>query len=50
VVQADHASGFLNAQEQLMRDLVNLAIMIRGDGQVNPLTVVDGIDPPLSQS
>ncbi|MBE2267714.1 MAG: ParB N-terminal domain-containing protein [Anaerolinea sp.] len=28
-------------EEQLVRDLVNLAITIRDDGQVNPLTVVD---------
>lgn len=28
-------------EEQLFRDLVNLAITIRDDGQVNPLTVVD---------
>jgi hypothetical protein len=27
--------------EQLLRDLVNLAVTIRDDGQVNPLTVVD---------
>ncbi|MEO1439156.1 MAG: ParB N-terminal domain-containing protein, partial [Chloroflexota bacterium] len=31
----------LSAEEQLVRDLVNLAITIRDDGQVNPLTVVD---------
>ncbi len=28
-------------EEQFLRDLVNLAITIRDDGQVNPLTVVD---------
>jgi len=28
-------------EENLLRDLVNLAITIRDDGQVNPLTVVD---------
>jgi hypothetical protein len=28
-------------EEQLLRDLVNLAVTIRDDGQVNPLTVVD---------
>ena len=28
-------------EEQLLRDLVNLAATIRDDGQVNPLTVVD---------
>ena len=27
--------------EQLLRDLTNLAVTIRDDGQVNPLTVVD---------
>jgi len=31
----------LTPEEQLVRDLVNLAITIRDDGQVNPLTVVD---------
>ena len=31
----------LSAEEQLVRDLVNLAITIRDDGQVNPLTVLD---------
>ena len=31
----------LSAEEQLVHDLVNLAITIRDDGQVNPLTVVD---------
>jgi len=28
-------------EEQLLLDLVNLAVTIRDDGQVNPLTVVD---------
>jgi len=28
-------------EENLLHDLVNLAITIRDDGQVNPLTVVD---------
>jgi ParB-like chromosome segregation protein Spo0J len=28
-------------EEQLLRDLINLAMTIRDDGQVNPLTVVD---------
>ena len=28
-------------EEQLLRDLVNLAVTIRDDGQVNPLTVID---------
>jgi hypothetical protein len=31
----------LSPEEVLLRDLVNLAITIRDDGQVNPLTVVD---------
>ena len=31
----------LSPEEKLLRDLVNLAITIRDDGQVNPLTVVD---------
>jgi len=31
----------LSPEEQLLLDLVNLAITIRDDGQVNPLTVVD---------
>ena len=31
----------LSPEEQLVRDLVNLAMTIRDDGQVNPLTVVD---------
>jgi len=31
----------LSPEEQLVRDLVNLAFTIRDDGQVNPLTVVD---------
>jgi hypothetical protein len=31
----------LSPEEVLLRDLVNLAITIRQDGQVNPLTVVD---------
>ena len=43
---ADDASeetpeGQLSPEEQLLRDLVNLAVTIRDDGQVNPLTVVD---------
>ncbi len=36
----DEASN-LSPEEQLLRDLVNLAITIRDDGQVNPLTVID---------
>jgi hypothetical protein len=31
----------LSPEEQLLLDLVNLALTIRDDGQVNPLTVVD---------
>jgi len=31
----------LSPEEQLLRDLINLAVTIRDDGQVNPLTVVD---------
>ena len=31
----------ISPEEQLLRDLVNLALTIRDDGQVNPLTVVD---------
>lgn len=31
----------LSPEEQLLRDLVNLEVTIRDDGQVNPLTVVD---------
>jgi hypothetical protein len=31
----------LTPEETLLRDLVNLAVTIRDDGQVNPLTVVD---------
>ena len=31
----------VSPEEQLLRDLVNLAVTIRDDGQVNPLTVVD---------
>ena len=31
----------LSPEEQLLHDLVNLALTIRDDGQVNPLTVVD---------
>jgi hypothetical protein len=31
----------LSPEEQLLRDLANLAVTIRDDGQVNPLTVVD---------
>jgi len=31
----------LTPEEELLRDLVNLAMTIRDDGQVNPITVVD---------
>ena len=31
----------LSPEDQLLRDLTNLAVTIRDDGQVNPLTVVD---------
>lgn len=37
----EEQSIHLSPEEQLLRDLVNLAITIRDDGQVNPLTVVD---------
>jgi hypothetical protein len=33
--------GKLSPEEELLRDLVNLAMTIRDDGPVNPLTVVD---------
>lgn len=33
--------GKVSPEEQLLSDLVNLAVTIRDDGQVNPLTVVD---------
>lgn len=37
----EEQSAHLSPEEQLLHDLVNLAITIRDDGQVNPLTVVD---------
>jgi hypothetical protein len=37
----DEAEVKLSPEEVLLRDLLNLAITIRDDGQVNPLTVVD---------
>ncbi len=37
----DDAAVALSPEETLLRDLVNLAVTIRDDGQVNPLTVVD---------
>jgi hypothetical protein len=39
--QEEPAESKLSPEEQLLRDLVNLALTIRDDGQVNPLTVVD---------
>ena len=37
----DEAKTPLTPEEMLLRDLVTLAVTIRDDGQVNPLTVVD---------
>ncbi len=37
----DEALPHFSPEEQLVRDLVNLALTIRDDGQVNPLTVVE---------
>ena len=37
----EEAPPAFSPEEQLLRDLVNLAVTIRDDGQVNPLTVVD---------
>lgn len=37
----EESSTVLSPEELLLRDLVNLAITIREDGQVNPITVVD---------
>lgn len=34
----------LSPEEALLRDLVNLAVTIRDDGQVNPVTVVDATE------
>ncbi len=39
--QDDEADVKLSPEEVLLRDLVNLAVTIRDDGQVNPLSVVD---------
>ena len=39
--ERDDEGATLSPEEQLLRDLVNLAVTIRDDGQVNPLTVVD---------
>jgi len=38
---SDEQDAKLPPEETLLRDLVNLAVTIRDDGQVNPLTVVD---------
>jgi hypothetical protein len=35
--------------EQLLRNLTNLAVTIREDGQVNPLTVVDASNSGIQQ-
>ncbi len=40
-VEEDVPEITLSPEETLLRDLVNLAVTIRDDGQVNPLTVVD---------
>lgn len=37
----DEAAAKLSPEEHLLRDLVNLAVTIRDDGQVNPITVID---------
>ncbi len=37
----EETSTIFSPEEQLLHDLVNLAVTIRDDGQVNPLTVVD---------
>ncbi|MEP6987910.1 MAG: hypothetical protein ABI970_20075 [Chloroflexota bacterium] len=37
----DVEKATLAPEEQLVRDLVNLAVTIQNDGQVNPLTLVD---------
>jgi len=37
----DEADTKLTPEEELLRDLVNLAVTIRDDGQVNPITVID---------
>jgi hypothetical protein len=37
----DEPQVSLTPEEYLLRDLVNLAVTIRDDGQVNPLTVID---------
>lgn len=37
----DETEHKLTPEEALLRDLVNLAVTIRDDGQVNPITVID---------
>lgn len=39
--ERDEADTKLTPEEELLRELVNLAVTIRDDGQVNPITVVD---------
>jgi hypothetical protein len=39
--EREETTTALSPEETLLRDLVNLAMTIRDDGQVNPLTVVD---------
>ena len=39
--ERDDADTKLTPEEELLRDLVNLAVTIRDDGQVNPITVID---------
>ncbi|MBZ0319898.1 MAG: hypothetical protein K8L91_26035 [Anaerolineae bacterium] len=41
VGEEDEGSTQLTALEQDLRDLTNLAVTLRQDGQVNPLTIVD---------
>lgn len=38
---SDDSDVKLTPEEELLRDLVNLAVTIRDDGQVNPITVID---------
>ncbi len=39
--ETETETPLLSPEEQLVRDLVSLAVTIRDDGQVNPLTVID---------
>jgi hypothetical protein len=39
--ERDESDTKLTPEEKLLRELVNLAVTIRDDGQVNPITVVD---------